>query len=317
MRVLPAHYSRKPQYVFHPRRALGRALYRFRAREGHRAIAELPWGLPLEVHMSDAIGFSVRTGGVFDPCVTETLHRLIDPGDVVVDAGANIGYLTSLAAVRAGPTGSVLALEPHPRVFEALESNADRWRGRDELAELDLRRLALSDESGPGELVAGPRFEANMGLAALRSDDSDDAHPDAGEVFTVTLARLDDVVGDRQIGLLKIDVEGHEAGVLRGGRRMLADRAVRDIVFEDHDPYPSEATALVEAAGFTLISLDNDLLGLRLERPQDRNGIEKWPGPSYLATLEPDRALQRLRPRGWRVNGIGPSLRGRRLSRRR
>src|SRR3954447_26802170 len=122
MRVIPARLSRKPQYVFHPQRALGRALYRARAGEGRSAVAQLPWGLPLEIHTSDAIGFSVLAGRVFDPCVTETLHRLIDPGDVVADVGANIEYLPSLAAGRAGPNGSVFAYEPHPQVFEVLDS---------------------------------------------------------------------------------------------------------------------------------------------------------------------------------------------------
>jgi FkbM family methyltransferase len=312
VRVLPARYSRKPQYVFHPGRAIGRALYRFRAREGVRAVAELPWGLPLEVHTTDAIGFSILTGRVFDPCVTETFHRLIDPGDVVADVGANIGYLTSLAAVRAGPNGTVLGFEPHPRVFEQLESNAHRWDGR-ELADLELHQLALSDRPGSGELVSGPWFSGNMGLAALRSNESG---VETGDVITVELKRLDAVVGDRQVGLLKIDVEGHEPAVLRGTEELLAQGWIRDIVFEDHDAYPSEATAIVEEAGFTLVSLDNDLLGLRLVAPEDRGEVAKWPGPSYLATLAPDRALERLRPRGWQVGGIGPRpIRGWRAAR--
>ncbi len=46
--------------------------------------------------------------------MSEVLARLIDPGDTVVDAGANVGYMTVLAAAAAGPTGRVVAFEPHP-----------------------------------------------------------------------------------------------------------------------------------------------------------------------------------------------------------
>ena len=93
MGLIPARIANKPQYVFHPRRALRRM--RYRAEGGaQREVATLPWGLPLEVYRSDAIGFSIATAGVFDPCVTETLHRLIDPGDLVVDVGANVGYIS-------------------------------------------------------------------------------------------------------------------------------------------------------------------------------------------------------------------------------
>ena len=107
---------------------------------------------------------------------------------------------------------------------------------------------------------------------------------------------------------MKVDVEGHEPSVLRGAGGLLEGGAIRDIVFEDHDDYPSEATAVVEEAGYELISLDNDLWGLRLGAPADRGGVAAGPGPSYLATREPDRARQRLGKRGWQVRGIGPGL---------
>jgi FkbM family methyltransferase len=315
MRLLPARLSRKPQYIFHPGRLLRRAGYKRQAQDGRYEVAELPWGLPLEVHTSDAIGFSILVGRVFDPTVTEALHRLIDPGDRVIDVGANIGYMSSLAAARAGPTGEVHAFEPHPHVFDALRRNAERWRGREGVANVELHNAALSDESGSGELGVGPVFEANMGLSSLRGDEAPAGN--GGNTITVSLSRLDQLLADERVGLVKIDVEGHEAGVLRGAEALFADGLVRDIVFEDHDPYPSEPTEIAEAAGFTLISLDNDLFGLRLDRPEDRDAEAAWPGPSYLATRDPERARQRLTPRGWQVAEIAPSLRGRRRAPRR
>ena len=305
MHVLPRRLADKPQYVFHPARALRRVMHRFTATGGRTEVAQLPWGLPLEVRMSDAVGFSIAAGGVFDPCVTEALHRLIDPGDVVADVGANVGYLTSLAAIRAGREGEVLAFEPHPTVYELLERNAARWRDSGAVENVELRRVALSDREGEGTLLAGPSFEGNMGLSALASGE---APTEGSNAITVPLARLDESVHAERLGLLKIDVEGHEPDVLRGAERLLENGAVRDIVFEDHDEYPSEATALVERAGYELISLANDLRGLRLVAPEARGEVRAWPGPSYLATLDPERAKQRLRPRGWRVRGIGPSL---------
>lgn len=302
MRLVPSKLARKPHYVLHPARLARRMMHRFS--EKGSEVAELPWGLPLEVSRRDSIGYSIVTGGVFDPCVTETLHRLIDPGDVVVDVGANIGYMTSLAAARVGPDGRVLAFEPHPRVYELLERNAERWRDAG-AGKVELSRIALSDSEGDGTLRVGPLFEANMGLAALGGDERQNG---GSHSVAVQLARLDEAARDLPVGLLKIDVEGHEAGVLRGARSLLGDRAVRDIVFEDHDPYPSEATAVVETAGYELISLDNDLWGLRLVPPAARGEMPAWPGPSYLATREPDRARERLSKRGWQVPGIGPGF---------
>jgi hypothetical protein len=142
----------------------------------------------------------------------------------------------------------------------------------------------------------------NEGLATLERSGGSEARG----VFSVEVAALDEILGNRRVGLLKIDVEGHEPSVLAGAAQMLADGRVRDIVFEDHPPYPSEATGVLERAGYTLWSLANDLGGLVLRPPDQRGEVSDWPGPSYLATLDADRARARLEPRGWRVAGIGP-----------
>jgi FkbM family methyltransferase len=235
--------------------------------------------------------------------VTETIHRLVDPGDLVVDIGANIGYFTSLAAVRAGRRGSVVAVEPHPKVFELLRANVKTWQRNPELARVDLHRLALSNHTGVGKIVVGPLFELNMGLARLAEETA------LGQrSYDVLVRRLDELVGQAPIGLLKVDVEGHEAEVFRGARTLLQHGLVRDIIFEDHEPYPSEATSVVEGAGYYLVALDNDLRGVRLQAPRERGPAPGWPGPSYLATTDPSRSVTRLSTRGWQVSGIGMSF---------
>lgn len=302
MGLVPARLGDKPHYVFHPLRMLRRARYSGPSSTARRQIAQLPWGLPLEVDRDEAIGFTILTTGVFDPCVSETMHRLIDPGDLVVDVGANVGYMTSLAAARAGAAGSVIAFEPHPVVFALLSANIARWNGGD-LAVVKAHQLALSDHAGTGQLNAGATFDANMGLSSL-----DTAAASAQDVLMpVEVKRLDDVIGEQRVGLLKVDVEGHEPSVLRGGLELLQSGRIRDVIFEDHDPYPDEATRLVEDAGYRLFSLSNDLFGVNLGAPAERGEVSAWPGPSYLATRDPDRAIRRLGPRGWQIDGIGPS----------
>jgi FkbM family methyltransferase len=303
MKLLPARLNDKPHYVFHPLRMLRRA--RYGGPSDRREIAHLPWGLPLEVGADEAIGFTILTTGVFDPCVTETMHRLIDPGELVLDVGANVGYLTSLAAARAGAGGRVMAFEPHPVVFELLSANIARWNGG-QVAEVQAQQLALSDHAGTAELNAGNSFNTNMGLSSLEAS----AEATAEDVLVpVEVKRLDEVIdGEQRVGLMKIDVEGHEPGVLRGSQRLLESGAIRDVIFEDHHPYPDDSTRLVEDAGYKLFSLSNDLFGINLGAPAERGEVREWPGASYLATRDPERAAERLKPRGWRIEGIGPSL---------
>jgi FkbM family methyltransferase len=305
MKLLPDRLNDKPHYVFHPLRMLRRARYGGPSTAERRAIAKLPWGLPLEVGADEAIGFTILTTGVFDPCVTETMRRLIDPGDVVADVGANVGYLTSLAAVCAGASGRVMAFEPHPVVFELLSANIARWNGAN-LAQVQPHQLALSDHAGTAQLNAGHAFHANMGLSSLEAAGEASAED---VVVPVEIKRLDEVIGaDERIGLMKIDVEGHEPGVLRGSRELLEGGRIRDVIFEDHHLYPDESTRLVEDAGYKLFSLSNDLFGVNLGAPAERGEVPEWPGASYLATRDPERAAQRLKPRGWRIEGIGPAV---------
>jgi FkbM family methyltransferase len=303
MKLLPARLNDKPHYVFHPLRMLRRA--RYGGPSDRREIAQLPWGLPLEVGADEAIGFTILTTGVFDPCVTETMHRLIDPGELVLDVGANVGYLTSLAAARAGTGGRVMAFEPHPVVFELLSANIARWNGG-QVAEVQAQQLALSDHAGTAELNAGHSFHANMGLSSLEASTGTTAED---VLVPVEVKRLDEVIGaEQRVGLLKIDVEGHEPGVLRGSRQLLESGTIRDVIFEDHHPYPDDSTRLVEDAGYRLFSLSNDLFGVNLGAPAERGEVREWPGASYLATRDPERAVQRLKPRGWQIEGIGPSV---------
>ncbi|MHB8694272.1 MAG: FkbM family methyltransferase [Solirubrobacteraceae bacterium] len=298
--------SDKPQYVLHPVRLARRALHSVRGGTGNRTtVTTLPWGLPLMVDSGEAIGYTILTAGVFDPAVTESLYRLIDPGDLVVDVGANVGYVTSLAAARAGEAGRVLAYEPHPQVFAMLEQNARRWQGRQGTAAVETTQGAVSDRTGTAELSFSSMFHVNMGLATLSAEQ---APPGLrSEVVEVQVQRLDDVLDGCEVGVLKIDVEGHEEAVLAGARELLRAGKIRDLVFEDHESYPDACTEIVESAGYTLLSLQNDLFGLRLVEPAQRGPKPAWPGPSYLATRDPARARARLERRGWQVPGIAPT----------
>lgn len=299
-KLVPARIATKPQYVLHPGRAARRALHKFNGGEAGREVATLPWGLELEVERGDAIGYSILVGKVFDPAVTEAIHRLIEPGETVVDAGANIGYISSLAALRAGPGGRLLAFEPHPVVFELLQGNVRRWAGH-AVAAVETRRCALSDHPGEGELSVGPDFHLNMGLASLQSDQA------GGETVKVELTTLDAALDNApDAGVMKVDVEGHEPALFAGARTLLEAQRIRDVIFEDHEPYPSRTSQLLEDAGYTVFALDNDLFGIELLHPSAHHDAPAWPGPSYLATCDPDRARAKMTPRWWRTPGIMP-----------
>lgn len=304
MSLVPASVLDKPQYVFHPLRAFRRAIHPRLQKEREVVKVDLKWGLPLNVNIAEVIGFTIAHGGVFDLPVSEAIYRLVEPGDRVVDVGANIGYMSSIAAVRAGSTGSVIAFEPHPIVFGLLGENIDGWRDRPGVSPVDARQTALSDRTGSADLVQSELFCMNEGIASFERQDGDSS---SRADFTVGLERFEEQI-EGDVGLLKIDVEGHEPSVLRGATQALEHGRIRDLIFEDHLEYPSESTKIVEAAGYRLFTLANTLNALALGAPTDGRPAVGWVGPSYLATRDVGRALERLTPHGWRLPGVGPPI---------
>lgn len=63
--------------------------------------------------------------GIFEPEVKKTIIQLLRPGMTMIDAGANIGYFTLLAARAVGPQGHVYAFEPVPSTVELLKKNVE------------------------------------------------------------------------------------------------------------------------------------------------------------------------------------------------
>jgi FkbM family methyltransferase len=280
----------KPEYLFRPsqiaRRVCGQL---FAPRPG--SLIRLPWRLAIKVSDFEIIGRAVRHAGVFELVVSETLWRLLEPGDV---AGANVGYMTCLMAARVGATGAVYAFEPHPGIVAELGGNVERWNASECCGEITIHNVALSDCRGPANMFIPSEFAFNHGVASLAAQAGSTA------AIQVECARLDDFdFGGRKIALLKADVERHEFQLLKGAGRLLAEQRIRDVIFEDHNAHPSQAMRLLHDCGYSLFALGQTVLRPLLTSPETCVGLKPWESHNYLATLEPDRALQRFERRGW------------------
>jgi FkbM family methyltransferase len=284
----------RPEYLLRPRSVVRRLRVPFAPSGDGRTVRVTPsWSVPVNVRTDEAIGYSIAVTGVFDLTVTEALLRLCDPGETAVDVGANVGYMTSVMAASVGPTGRVVAFEPSPRLFEVLTGTRQEWGAS---CDVDVRQAAVSNRTGTAELVM-PRDARNDGLARLGAAASEGA-----ERHDVECVTLDDVLGQSPIGVMKVDVEGHETEVLEGAASLLREHRVRDLIYEDHGPWPTKAACLMTDAGYAIRALTRTFWGPGLDSPERSKA--GWEGPSFLATLEPDRAVERLAPRGWRALGI-------------
>ncbi|MEO0409412.1 MAG: FkbM family methyltransferase, partial [Cyanobacteria bacterium P01_A01_bin.135] len=135
-------------------------------------------------------------------------RQQLQPGMVVIDVGANVGVYTFSAAVRVGREGRVLAVEPGAGCVQCLEETC-RLNG---LEWVTICAAAASDHTGTAQLAEHGASELN------------ELVPSSQGGVTVPCITLDSLVEEQRltrVDWLKIDAEGHELPVLRGGTALL------------------------------------------------------------------------------------------------
>ncbi len=262
-------------------------------------VVPLRWGFPIEVDTREDVGREISNCGIFEIPVLEAIFRLTDPTDTVVDVGANIGFMTSAALACAAKM--VIAFEPHPEVFRQLKKNVALWaEARPEIAgHTDVRQAAVSDRNGVASLRIPFSFSGNHGLSTLETSPKGGTYREI-EVPTVTLAHVVEECGG-SIGVLKMDIEGHEFTALNASRATLDAGRIRDIIFEDHEGMDSAVAQLLGKSGYTIFDLNRTPFGPAL---LDKRASLAWyfvsEAYNILATRDPQRAIARMRNRGFR-----------------
>ncbi len=164
----------------------------------------------MQVDAHDSLNLLVKPD--MDPAEISLVNLILKPGDAALDVGANIGLYALHMANSVGPDGRVMAFEPEPSNFALLKHNVTA----NGFENVDLRRLAASDEAGEASLAVNAE---NLGMHRLIEG------ADAGETVSVETAPIDTLVKDRawatRVRFAKIDVEGHELSVLKGMSTLL------------------------------------------------------------------------------------------------
>ncbi len=154
------------------------------------------------------LGRSLREYGEWAKKELDFLASLVDPGSVIIDAGAFIGTHTLAFSRFVGPEGAVYSFEPHPTYFKLLQRNTKN----NQLANVHLFNNGLSDQPGEMGVDDISIYETNsFGSVKLTNKISKD------DKLTVKIINIDNL-GLESCSLIKADVEGMENLVLAGGR---------------------------------------------------------------------------------------------------
>jgi len=197
--------------------------------------------------------------GTYDPAETKLVTSLLRPGSTFVDAGANIGYYTALAAKLVGMSGRVLAIEPFAPLYRRL---VNTFRGTTQVRCL---QIALGEKSGRLSLYVPPVSYGNIDPSVVE-------YTDGMQRVEVPVRRLDDVLCDYRVpgvDILKIDVEGCEPQLIRGCVRSFRAGMIRALLCEINP-------RLLKLAGSSSDELISQLqsVGFRAARPVGDKDIE-------------------------------------------
>jgi FkbM family methyltransferase len=201
----------------------------------YRLVQAFPF-VPLPVRLSfggwwlarnDFIGAALFCGG-FENTECSFVERFLNPGMTVLDVGAHHGFYTLLASRKVGSQGRVLAVEASPRESKKLQLHLAINRCKN----VQLECCALGEAEGRAQLhvVLG----GQSGRSSFRN-------PGASEptvTIPVHIKCLDSMLAAHDIervDFMKVDVEGGELSVLKGGIELLSRRPRPVILLEVQD----------------------------------------------------------------------------------
>ncbi len=230
-------------------------MHRLKHRGGQPVRCLVTPGLEFELHPKGELTEFLSLGPLFERTEMRLAAKLLKPCMKVVDAGANIGLYSLLAAKRVGEDGRIWSFEPSQITYSLFLDNLSL----NGVTTVAAHRLALSDFAG--ELT----LRSERGLGDLyRHLDYTGKVAEGDAVETVGVDTLDGFATAQKIDridFLKIDVEGGEYRLLKGAQRLLSQSPNVIVMFESEEDWcrrsgckAEDALELLKSLGFGLYS---------------------------------------------------------------
>ena len=214
-------------------------------------------GLRWELDLSEGIDLAIFAFGQFENETAKALAGIVQPGAVVLDIGANIGAHTLPLARLVGPNGKVYAFEPTQYAFGKLKKNLALNPELVNRVVAEQIRLTKSGADDPGEIysswkVVGQESRHQKHLGIPKSTEG--ARP-------ATLDEYFENAGIQKLDFIKLDVDGFEVDVIKGGISTLRHfrppicLELSPYVLEERGTSVEELLSELRESGYQLIDL--------------------------------------------------------------
>jgi FkbM family methyltransferase len=252
--------------------------------EDREAVVTLYPGFRMGLDLCETAQREIYYFGTYERKESAHIRRILRPGDVFWDIGANIGYYTLMGAACVGPEGRVVAFEPFPPAWERLQRNVHL----NSFGQITCVNAAVSSAAGNASLF----FERNIpdGVASLAAGESQKS---SVACTTLTLDGFVSEFDERLPTLVKADVEGSERADLMGAVQILSSRRPTMLLMEmkegnlaRHRTSRAEIQEIMVRLGFAAFELKGRRWVACRDVRQAQNRNVFWMNPSDAAHRE-------------------------------
>jgi len=171
----------------------------------------------------DSIHKQLILDGMREKRATEIMRRFIQPDDIILELGANIGYYVLLEATVLSDKGYIYAVEPYPENVELLSENV----ALNNVKNVEIYNMAVSNTKGTAKLYVGKACNLHSLI-----NSSGDPSAEYIEVETDTIDHF--LKGKKPVSFLRMDIEGYEATVIDGMQETLKSPGLKRMFIEIH-----------------------------------------------------------------------------------
>jgi FkbM family methyltransferase len=236
---------------------------------------------------SDPVISGALTLGVYERQEMAFFNRFIGQARTFVDVGANVGLYTALALRQMSARSTVVAVEPHPRAYQLLQRNIEANLASN--AHSPQVVLAFNIAAGSSEGTATLHCNRDNGGDHRLAAPGPEHRQGAWSTQPVPVQRLDHLLpqhGLSEVDFIKMDVQGHEAEVVKGLADTLS-RSARVVLMSEFWP-----AGLASSGGAARYLALLDELGMEVFqlRPSRKGWLEPVSDPMALVeSLAGDR----------------------------
>lgn len=198
----------------------------------------------------------------YETITLNALRKHLRSGDIFIDVGANVGYISAVAASCVGERGEVHAFEPLSECFQRLELLRDKNKDY----RFVLNPAAVGDQAKVTDIHVDMNQQSRCASAVMSSADHEQRSVNMIRLDEYVLIHINDI---SRIRMVKIDVEGFEFSVLKGMRALLENRQFSASIICEINPWiPSRLS-------YTLRDIEQYMQGFgyssrKLDRPQSK-----------------------------------------------